>query len=177
MNWIKSKGPFVILIFLALWILFFSLWDILAEKGWMNPILAAYTLLIILTIVFIIFRSLKPFDIEETVEEFEKRLKGGLFHYKCPSCYGFFAIKKSTQNNDKNVRMNCPDCGTLGVIPSHSTMKIEVELPEKKSISIAFKCNSCGEGVTVWAEGSDLHPGLDVHSCPFCGNEKTMVKS
>jgi len=177
MNWVKSKGPFVILIVLGFWILFFSLWDVVSDKGWINIILASYTLLLILAVVFIIIRSIKTFDVSESVEEFEKTLKGRLFHFRCPICDGFFAIKKSKHDNKKIMKMNCPDCGTLGVIPPHSTMIIEEEIPEKKSIGVNFRCLSCGEGITVWAEGAELHPNLNVYTCPYCGTEQTMEQS
>jgi predicted RNA-binding Zn-ribbon protein involved in translation (DUF1610 family) len=110
------------------------------------------------------------------VEEFEKTLHGGLFHFKCPVCYGYFAVKKSKQNNNKLVRMNCPDCGTIGVIPPQSATVVEEEIPEKKSIGINFRCGSCGEGITVWAEGAELHSDLNVYSCPFCGTDQTMER-
>ena len=177
MNWIKSKGPFIILIVFGLLMMFFSIWDVMFDKGWTNIILASYLLLIILTVVFIIFRSIKKLAVAETVEEFEKTLKGELFHFKCPSCEGIFAVKKSKHNNKKFVKMNCPDCGNIGVMPPHSTIMIEEEIPEEKSIGVNFKCNSCGEGITVWAEGAELHPNLNVYTCPFCGNDQTMKRS
>ena len=176
MNWIKNKGPFVIIIVLVFWLLFFSLWDVMSDKGWINVILASYLLLLILTVVLIILRSIKTFDATGTLEEFEKTLEGGLFHFKCPVCNGFFAVKKSKHNDEKIVRMNCPDCGTLGFIPPHSTMIMEEEIPEKKSVGINFRCLKCEEGITVWAEGSELHPDLNVHTCPFCGAEQTMKR-
>ena len=51
-----------------------------------------------------------------------------------------------------------------------------MEIPEKKSIGINFKCTSCGEGLTIWAEGADLKPGLCLFSCPFCDTEKPLKK-
>jgi len=176
MNWVKSKGPFVVIIFLIFWILFFSLWDIMSDKGWINLISASYILLIILVVVFIILRSIKTFDVTEKVEEFEKTLKGGLFHFKCPVCKGFFAVKKSKPNNKKILRMDCPDCGSIGVIPPHPTNIIEEEIPEKKSIGINFRCLKCEEGITVWAEGSEIHPTVNVYTCPFCGEEQKMKR-
>jgi predicted RNA-binding Zn-ribbon protein involved in translation (DUF1610 family) len=49
-------------------------------------------------------------------------------------------------------------------------------IPEKKSIKANFKCNLCGEGITVWAEGTDLFKDMYIHSCPFCGEDQTMKR-
>jgi len=174
MSWFKSKGPFIILIILSIWVLFFSVWDILSDKGWFNVIVASFILILILTAVFLILRFMKTFDVVETFEEFEKTLHGGLFHFKCPVCYGFFAIKKSKENNDKYVKMNCPDCGALGIIPPHSDNALEEEIPEKKSVGKNFRCSFCLEGITIWAEGAELKENIVVYTCPFCGTENSM---
>ena len=95
--------------------------------------------------------------------------------FKCPSCCGIFAIKKTRGNDKKTFNMTCPDCGIIGHIPAEPQV-IEEEIPEKKSECINFKCKSCGEGVTIWAEGRELYQELDVLSCPFCGLNHTMDK-
>ena len=41
-------------------------------------------------------------------------------------------------------------------------------------ININFKCSNCGEGVIVWAEGTELYHDVNVYSCPYCGIEKTL---
>ena len=109
------------------------------------------------------------------IEEFEKRLEGGLYHFKCPTCKGIFAIKKSKGNNKKPTKMTCPDCGAIGVISS-SPCQIEEVIPEKKSVKANFKCNICGEGITIWAEGTDLYKNVNVYSCPFCGEKKPLTR-
>src|SRR4030042_695746 len=132
MNWIRSKGPFIILIILGFWVMILSIFGIIFDKNWTSSILAAYGLIIILAFTLIFIRSTKPYIVPESVEEFEKSLKGGLFHFKCPSCNGYFAVKKSKRNNKKIVKMNCPDCGIIGVIPAYSTPVLEEQIPEKK---------------------------------------------
>ena len=176
MSWIRSKGPFIILIILGFWIMVLSIFGVMFDKNWTNPILAAYSLIIILAFTLIFIRSTKPYIVPETVEEFEKSLKGGLFHFKCPSCNGYFAVKKSKRNNKKIVKMNCPDCGIIGVIPPYSTLVLEEEIPEKKSIGLHFRCLCCGEGITVWSEGTQLHQNINVYTCPFCGVEQELKR-
>jgi predicted RNA-binding Zn-ribbon protein involved in translation (DUF1610 family) len=175
MNWIKSTHPFFIIILLGFFGLIFSFYDIIYEKDWMIIILSYFAVLVILTILLIILRLKKIIKTPTTVEEFEKRLEGGLYHFKCPTCNGIFAIKKSKSDNKKPVKMTCPDCGAKGVIPPYPS-KIEEEIPEKKSEKVNFRCNNCGEGITVWAEGTNLNKLLDVYSCPFCGNKVPLKK-
>jgi len=176
MSWIKGSGPFIILIILGLCVMIFSIYDIIFDKGWMAVILTAYALLIIITLTVVVFLRLQKEEVfVETVEEFEKTLKGGLHHFKCPTCNGIFAIKKSKSNNKKHVKMTCPDCGAMGVI-SPNPAYVEEEIPEKKSVKANFKCYSCREGITVWAEGAELYKNVYVYSCPFCGEDETMKR-
>lgn len=153
-----------------------SIWDIIFDKGWITTIIAAYTIILILTLSFIIFKKQNFSTNEYTIENFEKKLKGALYHYKCPECKGIFAIKKSKRNNKKPFRLTCPDCGTIGLITSSTTQYIKENIPEKKSLGINFECINCGEGVTLWAEGSELYPKIKLYSCPFCGKENSMTK-
>ncbi len=173
MKWIRSPGLFVLLVLLGFWVLFFSIWDMIFDKGWTQLILTSYALLVILAVALIFLKSTKPVVREDTIEEFEKTLEGGLYHFKCPTCNGIFAIKRSKHNNKKPVKMTCPDCGEIGIIPS-TPKCIEEEIPEKKSVNVDFKCTRCEEGITIWAEGTELYPHIYVYSCPFCGEEKTM---
>ncbi len=173
MNWIRSRWPFIILILLSILVVSLSIVDILFNRDWTSFILMSYAILIILFFLIILLRSQKTYLVKTTLEEFEKTLTGGLYHFKCPSCSGIFAIKKSKSNNKKPVKMTCPGCGIIGTIPS-SPASIEEEIPEKKSIGVNFKCSSCGEGVTIWAEGTELYSDVNVYSCPFCGKQKTM---
>ena len=175
MNWIKGPGPFIVLIILGLCALFFSIFDIIYDKGWMIIILPSYAPLVIITIVLIFLRLKKEEVSVGTIEEFEKTLKGGLYHFKCLTCNGIFAVKKSKSNNKKHVKMTCPDCGAIGVISPHPA-QIEEEIPEKKSIKANFRCNICGEGITVWAEGTELHKNVYVYSCPFCGEKEPLKR-
>jgi predicted RNA-binding Zn-ribbon protein involved in translation (DUF1610 family) len=173
MKWIKTRWPFIILIILSILVVFLSIVDIIFDKSWTNFILISYAILIIFFFIMIFLRSQETYIVKTTVEEFEKTLTGGLYHFKCPSCNGIFAIKKSKSNNKKPVKMTCPDCGIIGTIPS-SPASVEDEIPEKKSIGVNFRCSNCGEGVTIWAEGTELYSDVDVYSCPFCGKQKTM---
>jgi predicted RNA-binding Zn-ribbon protein involved in translation (DUF1610 family) len=171
----KSLWPFIIIIILGLCVLIYSLYDIIYDKEWMIRTFAAYALIFVIIIVLIVYRLQKKEVTIVSVEEFEKTLKGGLYHFKCPTCSGIFAIKKSKSNNEKFVKMTCPDCGAIGVISPHPA-QIEEEIPEKKSIKANFKCHVCGEGITVWAEGTDLYSDMHVYSCPFCGDKEPLKR-
>lgn len=146
--------------------------DIFFQKQWITYIFLLYILQIILVIFLIFFRKQKQVFINP-FKEFEKSITGPLFHFKCPICKGIFAIKKSRGNNKKNIKMTCPNCGKIGVVPSNPTY-VEEEIPEKKSIKANFRCKTCNEGITVWAEGTDLYRNIQVFSCPFCGETDTM---
>lgn len=176
MSWLRDSGFFIFLIILGLCVLIFSIYDIIYDKGLMIVVIPVYAVILIISIVAILLKSQREEKISvDVVEEFEKTLKGGLYHFKCPTCSGIFAVKKSKSNNKNYVKMTCPDCGVVGVIPPNPN-HIEEEIPEKKSIKANFRCNSCGEGITVWAEGTELYKRMNVFSCPFCGEAETMKR-
>jgi len=174
MKFFENPGLYMLVLLLGFWVMFFSIWDVLFNKGWGLIIGIGYLLLIVFCFLIIYIRYYTNFTkTEEVIEEFEKTLEGGLFHYKCPTCEGLFAIKKSRRNDKKPVKMTCPDCGMVGIIPTYGKT-VEEEIPEKKSVGVNFKCNSCGEGVTIWAEGSELYSNICMYSCPYCGEQQTM---
>jgi predicted RNA-binding Zn-ribbon protein involved in translation (DUF1610 family) len=173
MNWLYSKKPYKILILLGFLTFIFSIYDIVFGKEWIWVILICYIALVFLFIILILLRVNQSTKIFMGVEAFEKTLKGGLYHFKCPKCFGIFAIKKTKKNDKKPVKMTCPDCGEVGFIPVHP-MCTEEDIPEKKSLKANFRCNKCGEGVTIWAEGTTLYNHTTVLSCPFCGSQKPL---
>jgi len=174
MRFLENPGLYALMMLLGFWVMFFSIWDIIFNKGWVYSIIAAYVILLFLVFLLVYMRSKLPIvTTEDAFEEFEKTLKGGLYHFKCPTCNGIFAIKRSRSNDKKPVKMTCPDCGELGILPE-AAVCIEEEIPEKKSAGVNFKCELCGEGVTVWAEGTEIHPDICLYSCPFCGEQKPM---
>jgi len=162
--------PFIAIIFFAFLVFLFSLWDILYHEQWLERIIALYSILILLTILFLISREKKKPIVQKPVENFEQSLEGKLQHFKCPSCGGIFAIKKSKQNNKQPFTLTCPDCGMTGSIPSKPS-QIQEEIPEKKSVHKNFQCQNCGEWIMVWSEGADIigDQNIHVYSCPYCG--------
>ncbi len=171
----RKTIPFVAIIFFAFLVFVFSLWDILYHEQWLERIIALYAILILLTFLFLVSREKKKPVIQKSVNDFEKSLEGKLQHFKCPSCGGIFAIKKSKQNNKKPITLTCPDCGTTGTIPSKPS-QIQEEIPETKSVYKNFQCQNCGETIMVWAEGVDIIQDQDihVHSCPYCGAKQDL---
>jgi len=174
MKWIESPGVFVLIMLFGFWLLFFSIFGVIFNKDWVLPILALFLILLIFTFMLLFSKSKKP-SADDTIVEFEKTLKGELYHFKCPSCNGIFAIKKSKHNNKKYFKMTCPDCGKIAIVSPISKW-VEEEIPEKKSVNVNFKCTNCGEGVTIWAEGTDLYREVHVYSCPYCGIDKSLNK-
>lgn len=174
MKLLENLTSFIIIIF-GLFILFFSVYDIIFKKGWILITFILYAVLLVIIIYTIFLKAKKQVVFVDIVEEFEKTLKGGLNHFKCQICGGIFAVKKSRGDNKKYIKMTCPDCGAIGVIPPIPA-QVEEVIPEKKSIKANFKCNLCGEGITVWAEGTDLFKDMYIHSCPFCGEDQTMKR-
>ncbi len=176
-NFLKKSWLIILFIVLGLCLFIFSFYDIVFNLGLIVISLLSYGVLIFL-LIFLIYKRSKtkivPIDMD-VVEEFEKTLEGGLYHFKCPTCNGFFAVKKLKGDNKQYVKMTCPDCGTIGVIPPNPA-SIEDVIPEKKSIKAKFKCDICNEGLTIWAEGTDLYKKLHVYSCPYCGEIETMKK-
>ena len=169
----RKNIPFIGIIVLACIVLFFSLWDIVYLEGWLERIAVLYGILFLLLVLFLFSTTRKKSAVSPAVEAFEKSLKGKLHHFKCQNCQGIFAIKKSKHNNKKAFTLTCPDCGTVGLIPSKPHLVIE-EVPEKKSVNKNFKCGQCGEWIMIWAEGADLVSGLRVYSCPYCGTRESM---
>ena len=173
MKWFKESGVFIILIVLGFWLTILSIFDVMYDKQWIFFILPVYALIVIFAFYLLFLRKKKQEIYAEPVEEFVETT-AVLHHFKCPTCSGFFAIKKSKSNN-KYIEMTCPDCGAIGVIPPNPEC-IEEEIPQKKSMKTYFKCGLCGEGLTVWAEGTDLYKQLQVYTCPYCGKVDTMSK-
>jgi len=154
--------------------LFLSIFDILYGKDWLQIILALYAVLIIFAIFLLFIKPAKKSEESEgIVEEFEKTLEGKLYHFKCPECNGIFAIKKSKNNDKKPFTLTCPDCGNVGKISANPAVVVE-KIPKHKSENIKFKCKSCGERVSIWAEGADLVQNVEIYSCPYCGEKQSM---
>lgn len=174
-SWFKNNSIFFLILVISFWVFVFTIYDILFRKNWEIYLIVSYIILFILFFVTFFLINSKETESIPSIEEFEKTLKGGLFHFKCPICGGIFAIKKSRGNNKKKVRMNCPDCGAVGIIPANPSCIVE-QIPEKKSIKKNFRCSNCGEGITVWAEGQDLYNDITVYTCPFCGIEKPLKR-
>lgn len=172
-NWFKKNSIFILIGVLVFWVFVFTIYDILFNKNWDIYLIVSYIILFLLFLLNFLYLYLKEGKSKPSINEFEKTLKGGLFHFKCPVCNGIFAIKKSRSNNKKRVKMNCPDCGAIGVVPENPRC-IEETIPEKKSIKKNFRCENCGEGITVWAEGEDLFEDVNVYTCPFCGIQKPL---
>lgn len=176
-NFLKNSWLIIVIIIIGFCLLVFSVYDVIFNLGLIVVSIAAY-LVIIFFFLFLIYKRSKtkivPVEMD-VVEEFEKTLKGGLYHFKCPTCNGFFAVKKSRGDNKQYVKMTCPDCGAVGVIPPNPA-SIEEVIPEKKSLKANFKCEICNEGLTIWAEGTDLYKKLHVYTCPYCGKFETMKK-
>jgi len=176
-NWLKNLWFLILFIILGFCLLIFSFFDIVYNLGLIVVSIPAFVVLILILIILIYKRfktKIVPVEMD-VVEEFEKTLEGGLYHFKCPTCAGFFAVKKSRGDNKKHVKMTCPDCGTVGVITPKPNV-IEDFIPEKKSIKANFKCEECNEKLTIWAEGTDLYKKMHIYSCPYCGKVETMRK-
>jgi len=173
MNFFQNKIPYTMFLVFAFLFLILAIIVSMFSSYLILVFLALQIILALVLLIIIIRRQQEQTKVLLSVEEFEKRLKGGLYHFKCPSCGGIFAIKKSRGNNKKIVKMTCPDCGKVGfIIPNPRT--IREEIPQKKSVKANFSCGRCGEGITVWAEGADLYKNVSVYSCPFCGTEKPL---
>lgn len=171
----RKTVPFFAIIFFAFLVFLFSLWDILYNEQWLERIIALYGILILLTFLFLVSREKKKPLAQQSVDTFEKSLEGKLQHFKCPSCNGIFAIKKSNQNNKQPFTLTCPDCGMTGSISSQPP-QIQDEIPETKSDHKNFQCKNCGEWVMIWAEGVDMIQDQNIHvfSCPYCGVKQTL---
>ena len=177
MKWNKNKTMFLLMALLGFLMLSVSVWDIVFEEGWHLQILAGYMVLILFTLILLVVKLKKKSadTIISSVKEFEKTLEGKLFHFQCPSCHGIFAIKKSKHNNKKPIKLTCPDCGTIGIIPS-TPKSIKARIPDQKSPNVIFKCIHCEEKITMWAEGTELYKDVHVFSCPYCEEEQSMKR-
>lgn len=176
MNFFKKRFPFFLLLFLGFIVLLLLIINIFFRWHLTNLFLSLLAVFILVGIVFLFLKKFIIFSSVKSVDEFAKTLRGGLFHFKCPSCKGVFAIKKSRGNNKKPLKMKCPHCNKLGVVSGKTNNYIVEEIPEKKSLATNFKCIKCKEGLTIWAEGGSLHHNVEVYSCPYCGEEKTLKK-
>jgi len=151
----------------------FSIWQIVFGRDDFHLIVLLYGCLFFSMILIFLFSRFSFSSAENLVQTFEKTLKGGLYHFKCPHCHGIFAIKESMYVDKKSVVMTCPDCGRLAKIPPMPPV-IRAVIPKKKSGNVRFQCQQCGESLKIWAEGTSIYPQLKIFSCPFCGCEKPL---
>ncbi len=178
MNLLYSRIPFVLLLILGFITFIASLVDILlSDIEFLQATLAVYGIIVFLGIALVIYQQMKQSSepYKNSVTQFEKSLKGRLHHYKCPNCSGVFAIKKSKRNNKKEMKLTCPDCGAVGVIPPEPDIIRDI-IPAKKSSSIRLKCDNCKEWVTIWAEGQDIHNHITIFTCPYCEAQKPLYR-
>lgn len=166
---------FIFLLFFSVIVFFLSLWDIIFNKNFLTLNTMLYGILFGLSILFLLFPAIKRKYHRDYISTFKKTLYGRLYHFKCPHCNGFFAIKESMYTTKGKTVITCPDCGRLGRIQPDPPMIIG-GIPENKSKNIVFQCLQCGESLKLWAEGSELYPSLRVFSCPFCGENKPLRK-
>ena len=152
-----------------------SLWDILFNVNITSIVFFSYLILFGGAFVLFLLKTMSDSDAEDMVSLFTKTLHGRLFHFQCPICRGFFAIKESMRHGKAKTVISCPDCGHLGAIHPFPAKMIG-KIPDKKSGNVLFKCLYCGESLRIWAEGTDLHPHLKVYNCPFCGNRSSLRK-
>ncbi len=176
MNRFREKGPFLILFFLGICALIIAIFDVIYAQGWLLITIVLFIAIIFIAFVLLLLKIQKKGITVDAFEDFEKKLRGGLFHFKCPTCNGIFAIKKSKSNNKKPLKLTCPDCGAFGIISPNPPI-IEGKIPEKKSINADFLCKNCGEGITLWAEGKNLYKKIVVYSCPFCGKDELLKRA
>jgi predicted RNA-binding Zn-ribbon protein involved in translation (DUF1610 family) len=156
-------------------IFLFSIWQIIYGKDALHLVLILYSCVFVsILILFLLSHFFAP-GRKKRILTFEKTLKGGLYHFQCPHCQGIFAIKESMYVDKKSVLMTCPDCGYLARIPPMPPV-IKAAIPQKKSGNVRFQCQQCGESLRIWAEGTTIHPGLKVLSCPFCGSKKPLKR-
>jgi predicted RNA-binding Zn-ribbon protein involved in translation (DUF1610 family) len=172
MNVGRRAFPFILIVLSAILVLGASIWDISSNAQWSARIILLYLILVTLAALLLVSRRNEPSPSLST-EDFEAALKGQLQHFKCPSCGGIFAVKKSRHNNKKDFVLTCPDCSLVGLVPRRPMTVLE-KIPEKKSRHKNFVCQNCGGALTVWAEGKDLSPVLRIYSCPYCGAKQTM---
>lgn len=175
MNKDNLNKLFSIITIIGVIILLFSIFNIIFNLDFMIIIIIIYLILFLLSFILIMYYNQAHSKVLNKIKQFEKTLEGGLYHFKCQTCNGFFAIKRSKSNDNKPIKLTCPDCGAIGFIPPNP-VSIEEEIPEKKSMNINFRCDNCGEGITVWAEGTDMYQNMIVYSCPFCGTKKPLIR-
>ena len=167
---------FIIIFFASVIVFLYSLWDIIFQKNSIIISLTLYFMLLSIVLIFYYQFIFRRQGKKDPIQVFKKTLEGGLFHFKCPHCNGFFAIKESMFKTYGQTIITCPDCGKLGIIKPKPPIVYDA-IPEKKSTDVKFCCLYCGESLKLWAEGTEIYPILKVFSCPFCGVNKPLKKS
>ena len=59
MTYIRTNGPLILLGLLYFWVFLFTLFDIYFDKDWKTYLLISYGLIIILTLIFNIYKNKK----------------------------------------------------------------------------------------------------------------------
>ena len=171
----KWQLAYLVIFILSIMVFLYSIWEIIFQENFLFTSISLYLILIGLASILYYMYSYYLKRTIDPIQIFKKTLEGGLFHFKCPQCNGYFAIKESMRKASGKTVITCPDCGKLGMINPASPIIFDA-IPEKKSKDVKFKCAYCGESLKIWAEGTDLYPILKVFYCPFCGKNKPLKK-
>ena len=170
----NARFYFYFLLFIfSVTVFVFTIGDIIWNMNASFFIFILYILLFISIFVISLFPLKQEGRYKDEIQSFHQTLSGRLFHFKCPSCQGIFALKESMYNNDGATIITCPDCGNLGRINASPPRTLDC-IPQKKSKNVLFKCGYCGERLWIWAEGTELYPQLQVFSCPYCGRKRKL---
>ncbi|MBS3778509.1 MAG: hypothetical protein KGY50_04380 [Candidatus Thermoplasmatota archaeon] len=170
---LKWKIGFAITAIASILLVLVSLYDILYLQRRFFYWFVASIALVIWSVFLFFYMYQSSGNQMDTIVSFEKTLHGRLYHFKCSQCGGIFALKESRKNDIRNLKLTCPDCGSVGRISSHPPQITDC-IPSEKSPRVSFICTKCGERLNVWAEGKTLSDHISIFSCPYCGSKKPL---
>lgn len=157
-------------------LLVLSLIDIVFfSSSFFISVFVSYGFVVVLLSFLVVSLSLIPAKKNMGLSQFQKALRGGLYHFCCCRCGGMFAVKRSRYNDRRSFFLSCPVCGRQGrTIVGNAFFSVD-SIPVDKSAPFRFACKSCGEYVSLWVEGSVPSKQNELLSCPYCGEFDSMM--
>lgn len=162
------KLLYVLLLIVSIVVFIISIYDILYEQGLLLGVFSIYTVLLVVSIVFLIIQKTPDETSYCTLNNTAmKKTQEKIHHFKCPECKEIFAIKKPTDTT-KPFTLTCPSCGIIGRITPSPDIIIDI-IPEKNSDEIQFTCHDCKQQFSIYTKTTDINDTFKVYSCPYCG--------
>jgi Zn finger protein HypA/HybF involved in hydrogenase expression len=144
-------------------------------------IIGALGVLVIWALVLFFSRAwngVEDGDVEfEEIEDEDFVAKGDFL--RCKTCMHVFRFELDHVQDEhrEHVAFNCPECGTMGYLPSPEQETVKAPVPGGEVYATDFSCGSCDAHWTVGAIGHEGKADVGFEACPHCGVKDQIYQS